>query len=231
MSATHVLSPYLIKTLPFNPLDDFTPIAMLGTQGYVVIAGGGQPFRSLHDLTDYAHVHPDSLSVGTTDMTTLAAAESIRERIGVKMTTIPYKGGGPLVTDVIGGQVSIGIVSPSAFLPMAKDSRLNGLAVTAPARFAALPAVPTVAEASGKPGIDVQNWFILAGPAKMPADLVQRLHAEIVKILADPEMRKQLNDNAIAAAADLGTPAMLAMMKDYQQQVGKLLVAAGVTPE
>jgi tripartite-type tricarboxylate transporter receptor subunit TctC len=231
MTASHVLLPFLMKTVTFEPLADFTPIALLGTQGYVVAVGGQQPFASMQDLAAYGKAHPGALSVGVTDITTLAVAQALRNQAGIDITTVNYKGGGPLMNDVLGGQIAVGIVSPTAFAPFAKDARLRGLGVTMPARLPLLPNLPTVSEALGRKGVDVQNWFVLAGPRNLPPAVAQRVRRETEKILADPEMRKVIENLGVAAPANMDGAAITAMMKDYQVQVGDLLKAAGVTPE
>ena len=125
----------------------------------------------------------------------------------------------------------VGVVSPPVFVPYTKDVRLRGLAVTLPARMPLLPDVPAVDEALPKPGYDVQTWYGIAAPAKLPRPILDRLHAEIMKILADPDMRKVIANVGLVPPADPSPEASQARLKSYQAQMGKLLESAGVKPE
>ena len=231
MSASHLLTPYLIRKVPFDPVNDFTAITIFGTQAYVFAASSTQPFSSLKEMVAFAKTNAGGVSIGVSDATTQAVVEALRAQTGVGFTVINYKGGGPIFTDLLGGQLPVGIVSPPVFAPYAKDLRLRGLAVSQPARMPLLPDVPSVDEALGGSGFDVQTWYGFAGPANLPRPIVARLHAEIMKILAEPDMKKVIANVGLVAPADPSPEASQALLKSYQQKMGTLLQSAGIKPE
>ncbi len=231
MSGSHVLAPYLVKEVPYDAINDFTPITIFGTQGYVFAAGAKEPFSTMTEMISYGKPNPRGISIGVSDSTTQAVVEALRLQAGIDVTVINYKGGGPIFTDLLGGQLPVGIVSPPVFTPYVKDARLRGLAVSVPNRMPFLPDVPAAAEALGNNGFDVQTWYGFAGPAKLPKPVVDRLHAEIMKILAEPDMRKVIAGLGLVPPADPSPEASAAMLRAYAPKMGKLLQSAGVKPE
>jgi tripartite-type tricarboxylate transporter receptor subunit TctC len=231
MSGSHVLTPFLMKKVPYDAVADFTPITMFGTQGYVFIANAAQPFSTLKEMVSYAKANPGALSMGVSDATTLAVAQQLRTQEGIDITTIPYKGGGQQIGDLIGGQLPVGVGTPPVYTPYVKEPRVRGLGVSVAQRMPFLPDVPTVDEALGKPGFDVQTWYAFAGPANLPRPIVERLNRAVTTIAAEPEMRKLIANLGIVAPADTSPEAAAALMKSYQPRMGKLLQAAGVKPE
>jgi tripartite-type tricarboxylate transporter receptor subunit TctC len=231
MSGSHVLTPFLMKKVPYDPVADFTPIAIFGTQGYVFIANAQQPFSTMAEMIAYARANPTKLSIGVSDATTLAVVQALRIAADVDVTTINYKGGGQQINDLLGGQLPVGVGTPPVYTPYAKDPRVRALGVSVPSRLPFLPNAPTVDEALGKPGFDVQTWYAFAGPAGIPRPIVDRLHAELAKILAQPDMRKLVENLGIVIPADTGPEAAGTMMKNYPPKMGRLLQSAGVKPE
>ena len=148
----------------------------------------------------------------------------------IDLNLIAYKGGGPQNNDLLGNQIAMAVVTPNV-MPLVKDGRLRVLAVTTPKRLSFLPDVPTVAEAIPGSNFDIQTWYAVAGPANLPKPIVERLNADLAKVVADPDMAKRLLDLGIVPPADTKPDATLAAMKDYQSRMGKLMQAAGVKPE
>lgn len=147
---------------------------------------------------------------------------------GVDILSVPYKGGGPAVVDVVAGHIQVLINSPTATLPFVKNGKLRALATTGATRPAALADIPTLAE-SGLPGFETYEWYGLFFPAKTPPKLVNRMHAEIMKIMATPEMQKRILD--IGAESSTDTPEQFAkFVASEDEQWGRLVEMLGLKP-
>ncbi|HZR03398.1 MAG TPA: tripartite tricarboxylate transporter substrate-binding protein [Burkholderiales bacterium] len=230
MAGTHVLLPYLLQNVPFDPIKDFIPIAMLGAQPYLFVAHPGQPFNSTSEMIRYAKANPGKLSIGVSDIVTRVAAESFLSAAQVDMSVVPYKGGGPVTTDVLGGHLSVGIASP-LLLSYVKEGRLKALGISSAKRISSAPALPTIEEAAGIPGYEMQTWYAIAGPAGIPPNIVARLRRDIERILAEPDMRQRLAEVGWEPAGSMTTEQAQQLMTDYMQKMGKLIRAAGIKPE
>jgi tripartite-type tricarboxylate transporter receptor subunit TctC len=230
MPGTHVLTPLLVQKVPYNPIVDFSPVAMLGAQPYILVANVQQPFASLAEMIAYAKANPGKVSIGTSDSVTLVVASTLKSVANIDLNIISYKGGGPQNNDLLGNQIAMAVVTPNA-LPFVKEGRLRALAVTTPARLSFLPDIPTVAEAVPGSQFDVQTWYAVAGPANLPRPIVERLHSEIAKVISEGDMRRRLTDLGLAPPNDTKPEATLATMKSYQERMGKLIQAAGIKPE
>jgi tripartite-type tricarboxylate transporter receptor subunit TctC len=231
MPGALVLSPYLVQNVPFRPIGDFTPIAMLVTQPYVFVASQAQPFVTFKEMLAYAKSNPGKLAIGTTDPLGILAVQSLNSMAKIDLTQVNYKGAGPIATDVVGGHIPLGITAPPGFMAFYKDRKVHVLAVTGPERLPAMPDVPTVAEASGVAGYNIQTWFALVGPAGLPRPIVDRLQREIAKILAEPEMRDVLIGLGMNPASDTTPERAAAIMKSDAERLGKLIEASGITPQ
>lgn len=230
MAGTHVLLPYLAKSVPFDPIGAFTPISVIGSQPYLFVSHPGQPFNSMAEMIAYAKAQPGKLSLGVSDAVTRLAAESLVAGAKIDASIVPYKGGGPVTNDLLGGHLAVGIASP-LLLSYAKDGKLKALAVSAPKRISQAPDLPTVEEAANLPGYDVQTWYAIAGPSGLPRPIVDRLNAELRRIVAEPEMRKRFDQVGWVAASDSTPEGMKALMQSYQDRMGKLIQASGIQPE
>lgn len=230
MPGTHVLTPFMVQKVPYNPISDFTPVAMLGAQPYMIIANAQQPFKTVGELIAYAKANPGKVAIGVSDSVTLVVAYAFAQAAGIELNRIAYKGGGPQNNDLLGNQIALAVVTPNV-MPFLKDGRLRALAVSTPVRLPFLADIPTIAEAVPGSHFDVQTWYAVAGPANLPKPIVDTLHDAIAKVVAEPEMSKRLVDLGIVPPKDTGPAATLAEMKDYQQRMGKLMQAAGIKPE
>jgi tripartite-type tricarboxylate transporter receptor subunit TctC len=230
MPGTHVLTPFLVQKVPYHPINDFTPVAMLGAQPYMIVANAQQPFNTLGDLIAYAKANPGKVAIGVSDSVTLVAASALKNAANIDLNVISYKGGGPQNNDLLGNQIALAVVTPNV-MPFVKEGRLRALAVTTPTRLPFLPDIPTVAEAIPGSNYDIQTWYAVAGPANLPQPVVEKLHADIGKVVADPDMRRRLIDLGIVPPADTKPESAVAYMKSYQERMGKLMQAAGVKPE
>jgi len=232
-SGSHVLTPFLMKNVPYDPVADFTPIALLSTQPFLIFANAQQPYATLKEMVAYAQANPGKLSIGVSDAATIAVAQALRGAASVTVEMIPYKGFGQQVTDLLSGQLPVGVGTPSGYKPFAKEEpkRVRALAITGPQRLPYLPDVPTVGEQLGLKDFDVQTWYALVGPARLPRPIVERLHAEIAKILGQPDMQQLIESFGMVVPANTSPEAAGAIIGGYPAKVGKLLQSAGVKPE
>lgn len=193
MTATsHVTTP-LLSQAPFDPIRDFAPVASLSSSDMILVVHPAVPANSLAELIKLAKDKPGALNYGSagTGNPNHLAGELFDMMAGVKTTHIPYKGGAPAIIDLVGGQVQMAYGSPIIVLPHIRSGRLRAIAVTSPARMAALPQVPTMAEA-GLPGYSVRIWYGVLAPAGTPKPVVARLGSEIAKIMQMPEVKDTL---------------------------------------
>lgn len=181
------IAPHLIAKLPYDPLRDLEPVAMLGTIPHLLVVPTSQPMTTVADLVAAAKAKPGELAYASGGNGTILQmqAELLALRTGVKFNHIPYKGDTPALQDTLGGQVQFMFAPVAAALPHVRAGKLKVLAVTAGKRLKALPEVPTMAEAGFKDFV-VEQWQAVYLPARTPAPRVQRLNAEINKALTDP---------------------------------------------
>ena len=196
-----------LQKLPFDTVKDFAPVVMLGTLPLVLVVHPGLPAKSVQDLIALgAAKKPLSYANSGTGTTAHLAGELFNRMAGIQMTSINYKGGGPAVNDLLGGHVQLYFSTIPSVSQHIESGKLRALAVTGKTRSTELPNVPTVAE-SGLPGFDVTAWFGLFAPARTPKPVVERLNAELVKILAMPDVRQKLANHGVQPGG--GTPESL----------------------
>ncbi|MGQ0525189.1 MAG: Bug family tripartite tricarboxylate transporter substrate binding protein [Betaproteobacteria bacterium] len=196
-SITHTVGASLYSKLPYNVLTDFAPITLAASVPLLFVVNPGVPAKSVKELIQLAKAKPGQLNYASPGSGTSGhlAAEMFKSMAGVDIVHVPYKGGGPAVVDLIGGQVQVLILSAVATLPHVKTGKLRALAVTGLARSPKLPDIPTVSE-SGLPGYEVVLWYGVSAPAKTPASIVNRLNRDIVAIMQSPDMRERLASEA-----------------------------------
>ena len=191
--ATHAINPTLYGKLPYDPVRDFTPVALVAQVPNVLVVNPAVPAKSVRELIELARAKPGSLNFGSgsTGSTGHLAGELFKTMAGVQMAHIPYKGGSPAMADLLAGQVQLMFDNLANALPNVKAGRLRALAVTTQKRSPFMPDLPTIAE-SGLPGFDLTTWFGVMLPAGTPPGIVARLNAEIVRGLSAPDMRERL---------------------------------------
>jgi tripartite-type tricarboxylate transporter receptor subunit TctC len=187
------INPALYAKMPYDPLRDFSPISSIASQGLVVVVSAKSAFRSLSDLVVAAKKKTDGVSLAHPGNGTIGhlAGEMLSRQAGVKILIVPYKGIAPAVTELMGGQVDVLFGNPLAVMPLVTGNLLRPIAVSSARRLAALPDVPTVAEA-GFAGFDAVNWSGLVAPARTPDAVISRLNAEAAAALRRPEMAERL---------------------------------------
>jgi tripartite-type tricarboxylate transporter receptor subunit TctC len=226
----HVISAHLYKTLPYDALKDFTPVALVASGPYALVVNPQRlQVSSVGELIAAAKAQPgkiDYASSGNGSAQHLVGA-LFNSMAGVELNHVPYKGSGPAMQDLISGQVSVSFAGVPNVLGHVKSGRLRALAVTTPKRWSELPDVPTLAEA-GVAGYEATLWLNLAGPAGMPAEIVQRLHGEVAKALQDPEL--QANFRAAGVEATVMAPEPLAaFMRAEHEKWGRVVRETGAT--
>jgi tripartite-type tricarboxylate transporter receptor subunit TctC len=195
---THGANPSLLPNLPFDTLKDLAPVMLIGTSPMVITAYKDAPYKSFADVIAAAKAKPDSVPYGTIGAGSLAqlAMTQIGNALGVTMTHVPYKGGGPLVNDAIAGHVPIAIASVALLSPHIKSGMLRPLAATSLKRIAQLPDTPSVSEL-GVPGFDAVSWWGLLAPAKTPPEVIARMNAAMAEALNDPMVKQNLSEQGV----------------------------------
>jgi tripartite-type tricarboxylate transporter receptor subunit TctC len=179
-----------LQPLPFDPLKDLAPISTTLSMPSIFFVNNDLPVKSIADLIAYAKANPGKLSYGTPGVGTPqhVAGELFCHLAGIKMEHIPYRGAN--LADVMGGVVPVGIQNAGASLPLVRDGRVRGIGITSLKRSSNAPDLPTLVEA-GFPGFEATSWFALMGPAGTPRPIIDKVRAEALKVLADPEMQKK----------------------------------------
>lgn len=196
----HAVNASLYRKLPFDPIRDFTPISLAGTSPLVLVMHPTVPVKNVKELIAFAKARPGQLTyssagVGASGHLAGALFDSLT---GTKMVHIAYKGSALALIDLLGGQVSLSFATSASAMPQVRSGRLRALASTGATRSPALPDLPTVAE-SGVRGYEASLWYAFIGPARMPADIVQRLNSEIVAAIKLPEVRERLSAEGVDA--------------------------------
>jgi len=194
---THGTNP-AVRKLPYDAIKDFTPIAMVGGTPNILIVPPSVPVSTLKEFVAYAKANPGKLSYGSSGPGTLThlAMEQFKVAADLDMVHVPYRGIGPAITDILGGQTQALFPGLAAALPHIKAGKMKPLAVTGTKRHRLLPDVPTFDELGYK-GFDGVQWYGIVGPANMPPAIVKRLNDEINKLLESPDLRERLSSEAL----------------------------------
>ena len=227
-ATSHVYNDVLIGNLPYDPMKDFTPIAMMVSFPSVLVVHPSLPASSLRELVAYAKANPGKLSFGSSGIGTLShlSAELFKRAADLDLLIVHYKGAAPATTDLLGGRLHGMFNNPLSSLPFIKSGQVRALAATGDKRSPSTPEVPTVAE-SGYAGFKSDNWFALVGPAAMPRDLVSKLAKDVAAVLDMPDVRQQFADRGLEATGS--TPEQLAaVMRSDQEKYHTLFRDAGI---
>ena len=196
----------LLTRQPYHPVNDVAPILHLANVANILVVNKALPIHSVQDLIAYGRANPGRLSYGSPGIGSSVhiAGEMFKAATGIDMVHIPYRGGGPALADLVGGQLQLMFGNASSTLPFVRADSLRALAVTAATRQAYLPELPTVAEA-GLPGFEIVEWYAMIGPAGISPAIISRLNLAIMAIVGSPESRARLLD--LGAEVIGGTPA------------------------
>ena len=193
-SNNHVINPAVYKKMPFDAVNDFTPISVIGATPLVLVATKGLPANNVKELVALLKAKPDDYNLASSGNGTIIhlAGMLFLDQAGVQARHIPYKGTGPMVNDLISGQVQFGVVALPAIQAHIKAGTVKAIGLCGATRSPAAPEIPTIAE-QGLPNYDVEGWFAVVGPAKLPAAEVKRVHDAFVKAFAMPDVIDAMN--------------------------------------
>ncbi len=221
-------NPLLYTQQPFDPNTDVVPISLVARLPVVIAAHAKSELATLQRVIDASKARPGSVNYGSpgSGSTPHLAVELFARGAGIQLTHIPYKGGKPAITDVLGGQLPLVAVNAVEVLPLVRDGKLRVLAALSAQRVSTLPDAPTIAE-SGYPGFEASVWHAFIAPKGTPPAAVAKLNAEIHKALADPEVKERLA--ALGAEVSPGTPQELAtLVRTEYERYGKLIREANI---
>jgi len=195
-TANLAVNPTLYSKIPFDPLKDFEPIALVSSQPLILVVSTASPWKSLKEFVDAAKASPGKLNMASSGNGTIGhiGGELFQRRAGIKMAHVPYKGAGPAVADLMGGSIDCFFGNTQAVGGLVTGGKLRPIATTSPKRLANFPDVPTVAEL-GYPGFEAATWSGLVAPAGTPRAIIDRLNAEANKALNNPEMKQRLYED------------------------------------
>jgi len=229
-TSSHGINPALYK-LPFDPVKDFTGIAFIGTSPMMLTVHPTVPAKTVKELIAVAKANPGKLNFGSSGIASIVhlAGELFNQSAGVRTMHIPYKGTGPALTDLLGGQIDMMFASPAPTIPHVKNGRLRAIAWASLQRLPAMPDLPTMEE-SGIPGFEAGTFFVVLGPANIPAAVVSKLNGEMVKAARLPDVKERLVAEGVNVVA--GTPQQaIAYVESQIARWTKVVKTAGIKAE
>jgi tripartite-type tricarboxylate transporter receptor subunit TctC len=226
--ATHYSLPFMQKAVPYEPLKDFTPIIAGAKIQAVLAVHPSHPAKTMAEFVALAKAAPHPVQYGSGGMQLFG--EMLAQAADIKMTHVAYKGGGPMMTDLLGGQITTGLTVLSSALPHVKAGRLRVLSVLTDKRTTVAPDVPAVTETvpDYRP---MDTWVGVLGPAGLPPAVVERVHAEVRKALATPAVRAKLTDIGFEVTGDMSSKEFAESVRERVELYRSVTQAAGIVPE
>ena len=228
--ATHASNVHLSANPSFHPVRDFTPLSLATLNPIVLVVHPSMPVKNLTELVAFIKAHPQQGGFGSSGNGSPhhLAGELLKQRTGAPLVHIPYRGGGPALNDVMGGQLPMLFASLITVLQHIQSGRLRALAVTSTQRVEALPQVPTVAETLD--GFEMNSWLAFFGPARLPEAIARRLSEEMAAAVRDPEVRTKLRDAGLVPVGSTGAELAEVVRRDVEQR-GRVIRAANIKAE
>ena len=229
---THAVNPTLIPNMPFDTAKDLAPVMLIGTAPMAIATNASKPYKTFGDVVKAAKAKPDSVTFGSIGNGSLGHLTMIlvQQAAGVQLVHVPYKGGGPMTQDALGGQIELAIGSVALISPHVKGGKLRAVAVTGDKRSQSMPEIPALAE-QGFPGFSALAWWGVFAPAGTPQPIIDKLNAELQKALAAPDVRKTLTEtlgmDIVAASPEATQKFLLAEMARW----GKVVKDNGIKPD
>jgi tripartite-type tricarboxylate transporter receptor subunit TctC len=230
-ASVQVVNPFLYKSVPFDVVKDFTPITLIAKGALIVSTAPNVPANNLKELFDLVRKDPQKYTFGTTSIGSAShmVIELLKREAGVDTLVVPYKGTGPALTDLMGGQIQLLADAMLSSLPLAQGGRIKPLAVTSLSRQPAAPEIPTIEE-SGLPGFEFVSWYGVWGPKDLPPEIVMKVQASIANVLAQPDVKAKLTTlgfESIGSTADYFARYIASEMEKY----GKIVHDANIKVE
>jgi tripartite-type tricarboxylate transporter receptor subunit TctC len=212
----HAVNPFLIPNLPYDTVKDLAPVMLVGTAPMAIATGIAKPYKTFGDVVAAAKAKPGAVSFGSVGNGSLGHLTMVlvQQAAGINLIHVPYKGGGPMTADAVGGQIDLAIGSVAVMAPHVTGGKLRAIAVTGDARSRALPEVPALAE-QGLPGFSALAWWGIFAPAGVPRPIIDKFHAELVKAFNLPDVHKLLTET-LGIDLVVGSPDGLAQWLDAQ---------------
>ena len=228
--ATHASNLHLTTQPTFHPSRDFTALSLATLNPIILVVHPSMPVNNLQELVAYVKAKPQQGGFGSSGSGSPhhLAGELLKQRTGAPLVHVPYRGGGPALNDVMGGQLPMLFASLITVLQHIQSGRLRALGVTSLQRFEALPQVPTLAETLE--GFELNSWLAFFGPARLPESISKRLSDEIITVLRDPDIRTKLRDSGLVPVGSTGAKLAEVVRRDLEQR-GRLIRAANIKPE
>lgn len=228
--ATHASNFHMMPNASFHPIRDFTPLALVAMNPIALVVHPSVPAKNLKELVEWVKANPGKGGYGSSGNGSPhhLAGELLKQRSDAPLTHVPYRGGGPALNDLMGGQISLLFASAITVIPHIQSGKVKAIAVTGAKRYDGLPDVPTMAETI--PGLEMPSWLAFFGPAKMPEAVTKRLSDELVKAIRDPEVRTKLATAGMEVVGG-GPEELAALQKREFEQRGKLIREAGIKME
>ncbi len=229
ISNNHAVNPSVYKSLPYDSLADITPICVVGGSPFLLVVNPAKvPARTAKEMQALLKASPGKFNMGSSGNGTIIhlAGEMYVDALGVQVQHVPYKGMGPMMTDIISGQIDFGVAAVPAAQGHLASGRMRAIGVMGRQRVASLPELPTIAE-QGFPDVDVAGWFAMVGPKGMAPAQVQRLHAAVVAAFNDPEVKTAMakQDNFIEP---MSAEQSAAFLKTEQERYARLVTKANI---
>ncbi|ACM34303.1 MAG: tripartite tricarboxylate transporter substrate binding protein [Diaphorobacter nitroreducens] len=228
---THAINQSLYKKMPFDPVKDFAPLSRVATVPNLLVAHPSQPFKTVKEMIAYAKANPGKITFGSpgSGASPHVSGELFKSMTGTDLLHIPYKGSAPAMTDLLGGQTSVMFDNMPSAIQHVRSGKLRPIAVTTAKRSPELPDVPTIAEA-GVPGYEATSWFGMFAPAGTPKPVLDKLHAALIKVLNQADVKKKIAEQGGDVVAE--TPAQFAaFIKAESVKWGKVVKESGATAD
>jgi len=227
--ATNTIVPHLFSQVPFNAVEDFTPITQIARTGSVLLAPAGAPFSTLKEMVAFAKANPGKLNFGSISAASQVQGELVKRGTGIDIVYVPYKGSADSVKALLSGEIHLLWDSAFSASSHLKGKRVKALAVSGPARFPELPEVPTATEL-GIAGLDTLGWIGFFGPKGMPPAILRRLNEELVRVVNSPDFREVLVSAANIPAGTTAEEFAAIVRRDYLFW-GEEIRKAGIKPQ
>jgi tripartite-type tricarboxylate transporter receptor subunit TctC len=228
---THAVNPALQK-LPFDTVKDFAPVMLVATAPNAIGTSPARPYKTFADVIKTAKAKPDAVTIGSVGSGSLGhlMMTLVQQAGAFRLVHVPYKGGGPMTVDIMGGHVDTGIGSTGLMAPLINAGKIRGLAVTGNKRSHALPDVPALAE-QGFPGFSALAWWGIVTPAGAPRPVIDKMHAELVKVFNQPDVRKQLTETMGMELVVSSPDALQKFLVAEMARWGKVVREHGIKPD